>query len=95
MLEERKRMRATAKEIRLQTQAQKAAEREATKLRRQSTQHQAKASKGKGKQKATTPPSSGDKGEVDDEESVVEVGAPTPARSRRTRQIKLPTRFRT
>jgi hypothetical protein len=39
MLEERKRMRATAKEIRLQAQAQKAAEREAAKLRWQSIQH--------------------------------------------------------
>ena len=32
MLEERKRMRATVKETRLRTQAQKAAEREAAKL---------------------------------------------------------------
>ena len=37
MLEERKRMRATAKEIRLQAQAQKATEREAAKLRKQLT----------------------------------------------------------
>jgi hypothetical protein len=96
MLEERKRMRATAKEIRLQAQAQKAAEREAAKARRQSTQHQAKASKkGKGKQKITTPASSSGRDEVDDEESDVEVGDPTPARSSRTRQINLPTRFRT
>jgi hypothetical protein len=95
MLEERKRLRATAKEIRLQAQAEKAALREAAKLHQQSTQHQARASKkGKGKQKVTTPPSLSSSDEVDDEESDVEVGAPTPARSRRTRQINLPTRFR-
>jgi len=88
-------MRATAKETRLRIQAQKAAKREAAKLRRQSTQHQKKAYKDKGKQKVVTPEISSDKVDEVDEELSVELVAPTPAQSRRNRQINLPKRFRT
>jgi len=93
MLEERKRIRATAKETQLRTQAQKAAKREAAKLRQQLTQYQKKGSKGKGKQKDVTPEISSDEVDEVDEELFVELVAPTPARSRRNRQINLPRRF--
>jgi hypothetical protein len=57
-----------------------------------------KDSKYKGKSKAITPESYTDeedaKDEDSDEESIMEMAAPTPARSRRTRNINLPKRYR-
>ena len=49
----------------------------------------------KGKQKAPTLITSDEynEGDTDKDESVVEVAAPTPARSRRSRAINLPKRF--
>jgi len=56
-----------------------------------------KDSKYRGKLKAITPETSTDEQEEDEEdsnkESVVEMAAPTPARSRRTRHINLPKRY--
>lgn len=94
MLEERKCMRAVAKEIRLQEQHAKPAAQEEGKIARQADQQiknglkQAK----KGMQKAPTPPPapSEDEEDVDIDFSLI---MPTLARSRRTRQIKLPKRY--
>ena len=94
MLEERKRTRAIAKEIKLQT----AAEKQVRKLANKPSVLHKRDSKYKGKSKAITPETSTDEQEEDDEDSdeksVVEMAGPTPARSRRTRHINLPERYR-
>ena len=94
MLEERKCMRAVAKEIRLQEQHAKPAAQEEGKIARQADQqikNDLKQAK-KGMQKAPTPPPapSEDEEDVDIDFSLI---MPTLARSRRTRQIKLPKRY--
>ena len=94
MLKERKRTRAIAKELKLQTQAEKKAQQLANK----GTKVRQNNSKNKGKSKAITPSSSSESTdsdeELDDEESLLEIVAPTPARSRRNRHISLPKRYR-
>ena len=96
MLEERKRMRATAKETRLQDQAQKKAQRAEAKVARQADQqlkNNLKQAK-KGKKKTITPV-------VVDEEDIVEVQSliedevPVSRQSRLGRQILPPQRYRT
>ncbi|KAF2007056.1 hypothetical protein P154DRAFT_529438 [Amniculicola lignicola CBS 123094] len=93
ILEERRRTHTAAKEIRLQTLAEKQAQKK--------TQKPPLARK-KAPKKATTATiitigSSTDKGEVDEalevEISIMEMGAATPARSRRNRKPCLPKRF--
>ncbi|KAF1999695.1 hypothetical protein P154DRAFT_535206 [Amniculicola lignicola CBS 123094] len=94
MLEERKRTHVIAKEIKLHTQAEK----QLQKLAKKTPAPRKNTSKNKGKPKAITIESSTDEEELDeasDEEvSLMEMGAATPARSRRSRNINLPTRFR-
>jgi hypothetical protein len=94
MLEERKRTKAVAKELRLEAQAQK----QLRKLASKPSQLYKKVSKFNGKSKAITPQISEDEEEpqeeLSDEGSVLEVAAPTPARSRRNRNINLPKRYR-
>ncbi|XTI82544.1 hypothetical protein V2W45_38530 [Cenococcum geophilum] len=98
MLEERKCMRQVAKEIRLQEQRIKAAEQEEAKYTRQAATQLKKdlqlAKKGKQKAPISITSDEYDEGDTDEDESVVEVAAPTPARSRRSRAINLPKRFR-
>jgi len=79
MLDKRKHNRAIVKEIKLQT----AAKIQARKLANKPSVLHKKDSKYKGKSKAITPETSTDEQEEDkedsDEESVVEMAAPTPA----------------
>ena len=93
------------KEIRLQEQYIKAAKQEEVKHTRQAATQLKKDLQlaKKGKQKAPIVSSSDDYNKEDEEDnqdedneevSNVEVSAPTPARSRRSRQIYLPKRFR-
>ena len=94
MLEERKRMRATAKEIRLQEQQKKKAQQEKVKMAQQAEQqlkNDLKQSR-KGKSKVITPRLPSPIEIVDNEASDVNT-RPIPARSRR-RQINLPKRYR-
>ncbi|KAF1999448.1 hypothetical protein P154DRAFT_399488, partial [Amniculicola lignicola CBS 123094] len=94
MLEERQRTQAIAKEIKLQKQAEK----QLQKATQKTPSSRKNSSKNKGKSKIITIESSTDEEEVDkgsDEEiSLMEMGAATPARSRRNRNIRLPTRYR-
>jgi hypothetical protein len=94
MLEERKRTRAVAKELRLEAQTQK----ELRKLANKPSQSHKAGSKAKGKSKAITPQISEDEEELQEELSdgdlVLEMAAPTSARSRRNRNINLPKRYR-
>ena len=94
MLEERKRTKAVAKELRLEAQAKK----ELRKLANKPSQPSRAASKSKGKSKAITPQASEDEDEpqeeLSEEDSLLEMVAPTPARSRRNRNINLPERYR-
>jgi len=94
MLEERKRTKAVAKELRFEAQAQK----ELRKLANKPSRSQQIVSKSKGKSKAITPQISEDEEEpqeeLSEEDSVLEIAAPTPARSRRNRNINLPERYR-
>ncbi|KAF1998854.1 hypothetical protein P154DRAFT_438325, partial [Amniculicola lignicola CBS 123094] len=94
MLEERKRTQAMAKEIKLQKQAEK----QLQKLAKKTPKARSKSSKNVVKSKAITIESSTDDEQVDevsdDEVSLIEMGAATPARSRRDRIIKLPSKFR-
>ena len=97
MLEERKHIRAVAKEIRLQEQRAKAAAREEAMIARQAKQQLQDDLKlaREGKQRAPTPPKVIPKDAEDvsiDFLSTIDA-SPTPARSRRTRQIKLPKRY--
>ena len=99
MLEERKRLRAVAKEIRLQEQRIKTAKQEEAKHARQAAAQLKKDLQlaKKGQKKAPTPITSDEynEGDTDEDELVVEVASPTPARSRRSRAINLPKRFHT
>lgn len=94
MLEERKRMRSTTKEIRLQQQQEKQRQKEEAKIAKQANQqlqNEIKSIK-KGKKKGPSPPLSTTK-DVNVEQSVVEVARVLPAQNRRGRQINLPMRY--
>jgi len=94
MLEERKRTRAIAKEIKLQTEAEKQLRKVANKPKNLHKNN----SNYKGKLKAIIPKTSTEEEalneELDEEISLMEMAAPTPARSRRKRNINLPKRYR-
>ena len=97
MLKERKRIRAAAKEIRLQEERKKAASREEAKRAQEAAQQLQNDSKvtRKGKQKLikpSTPPLIDIEDVKVDFSSIVDV-APTPARTRRSRPVKLPARY--
>lgn len=95
MLEERKRMRSTAKEIRLREQQGKDTQREEARIARQVNQQLKNDFKylKKGKQKVITPISRPQEIVVDEQSSSID-GGPAPARSRRDRQVNLPVRYR-
>ena len=95
MLEERKRMRSTAKEIRLQQQQEKQRQKEEAKIAKQANQQLQSEIKSikKGKKKGPSPPPSTTK-DVNVEQSVVEVARVLPAQNRWGRQINLPMRYR-
>jgi hypothetical protein len=90
MIEERKRTRIIAKEIKLQNQAEKALR----KIANNTSKPHKKGSNFKGKSKAIDTSVLSQDEEVikqsDDELSLMEMAAATPARSRRNRNINLP-----
>ncbi len=94
MLEERKRTYIIIKEIKLQTKAEK----QLRKLANKPKNLYKNNSNYKGKSKAITPETSTEEEalnkELDEEILLMEMAAPTPARSWRKRNINLPKRYR-
>jgi hypothetical protein len=95
MLEERRRTKAVAKELRLQEQQLKKAQREEAKIARQVDEQLKNDIKkaNKGKKKVIAPITIDQEDVVDDQASGVDE-EPVSTRSRSGRQIHLPQRFR-